>query len=141
MNALSLALAAGLIALGGGVGAVIRALLTRLDGRFPAGILAANAFGALLAGVALGWLGTASLFVGAALVASEPGISLVAALLVSALAGGLSTFSTWAGQTIALWRLESGKLLATLNLAANLVLPVAFAYAGMALGAVLHSLG
>ncbi|MEY4558365.1 MAG: hypothetical protein RL024_523 [Actinomycetota bacterium] len=68
-----------LICLAGGVGSVIRALLTRLDGWLPYGLFIANS---LAAGI-VGWL----------VLTPELGVHNYAIVTVG-LAGGLSTFST-----------------------------------------------
>jgi len=79
--------------------------LGQLSGQIPWGILLANTLGSLIAGLALaGSIDTAWLVVG--------------------LAGGISTFSTWAAQTHEL--LIKGKGLQALqNLVLNALLPAA----------------
>ena len=85
----------------GGFGAALRFALAKWHGTLPWGILLANTVAAVVATLALG---------------SQLGV-----VVVSGLAGGLSTFSTLIGQTSALW-LES-KAKAAANLALNLVIP------------------
>ena len=92
-----------LVALLGGVGSVLRYLFSIWNGLIPWGILAANSIASFVAGLAIasGFFETA---------------------LVVGLAGGLSTFSTFAAQTSYL--LTKGKnQTAALNTALNLLIP------------------
>lgn len=96
------ALAVGLL---GGVGSVVRHLLGTWNGLIPWGVLIANSLASFIAGLAIG-----------------NGFYEVA--LVFGLAGGLSTFSTFAAQSYELWGLgKKGRTL--LNGLANLLLPAA----------------
>ena len=92
-----------LVALAGGLGAVIRYGLSLIPAVFPVGILIANAVGSFIAGLVIAG-------------------NLDASWLVVGLAGGVSTFSTFAAQTHELF--QSKKTLAALaNLGLNLLVP------------------
>jgi CrcB protein len=99
----SLATSFVLVALAGGFGAVARYWLSNWSGKLPWGILLANSIGSFIAGLAVaGSIETAWVIVG--------------------LAGGLSTFSTFAAQTHDL--LTKKQLgLASLNIVLNLLVP------------------
>lgn len=101
------------VALFGGIGAVLRGLLGNFKGFLPWGILIANTFGSVLAGWAI---------------LTDQRLDLV---LVAGIAGGLSTFSTFVGQT---WQLmiDGRRTAALLNVGLNLILP----FTGIALVAV-----
>jgi len=92
------------VALFGGLGALLRGWLGNFKGYLPWGILIANTIATAIAG----WV-----FIDA------PQLGLI---LIAGLAGGLSTFSTFVGQT---WQLLSdGKRRAAfLNVLLNMVLP------------------
>jgi CrcB protein len=92
-----------LVALAGGFGAVVRFWLSYWQGKLPWGILLANAIGSFIAGLAI----------------SE---SIDTAWLVVGLAGGVSTFSTFAAQTHDLFtKRQLGR--ATVNIVLNLLVP------------------
>jgi CrcB protein len=92
-----------LVALAGGFGAVTRFWLSTWSGKLPWGILLANSLGSFIAGLAVAGL-------------------LESAWLIVGLAGGLSTFSTFAAQTHDLVAKEQlGRAL--LNIVLNLLLP------------------
>jgi len=92
-----------LVAIAGGFGAVTRFWLSTWTGKLPWGILLANSIGSFIAGLALaGAIETAWLIVG--------------------LAGGLSTFSTFAAQTHDLVA-KKQLTLASLNIVLNLLIP------------------
>jgi CrcB protein len=92
-----------LVAIAGGFGAVVRFWLSYWQGKLPWGILLANAIGSFIAGlVVAGSLETAWLIVG--------------------LAGGLSTFSTFAAQSYEYLKNQQ-RLKAIANLVLNLALP------------------
>jgi CrcB protein len=99
----SLATSFALVAIAGGFGAVARYWLSTWSGRLPWGILLANSIGSFIAGLAVaGSIETAWVIVG--------------------LAGGLSTFSTFAAQTHDLLvKRELGA--ASLNIVLNLLVP------------------
>jgi fluoride exporter len=91
------------VAILGGLGSVVRHLIGSWNGFLPFGILLANSLASFIAGLAIatGSYETA---------------------LVIGLAGGLSTFSTFAAQSYELW--AKGKRVRTLlNGVANLVFP------------------
>lgn len=91
------------VSLAGGIGAVLRLLASRWQGKLPWGILAVNS----VASAVLGW------FIGA---------DTYTLYIVSAFAGGLSTFSSFAGQTSQF--LTSGqRARGFANIALNLVVP------------------
>ena len=90
------------VALFGGLGAVLRALLARLGGYIPWGILIANT----LATAVAAW-------------AYQSKLELI---LVVGIAGGLSTFSSFVAQTWSL--IQERKLVAAgINVLLNIVLP------------------
>ena len=94
-----------LVAIAGGFGAVARYFLSSWSGKLPWGILLANSLGSFIAGLAVTG-------------------SIESAWLVVGLAGGLSTFSTFAAQTHDLVaKRQLG--LASLNIALNLLIPAA----------------
>lgn len=121
---MTLAVAIGLTA---GLGAVLRYLVdqfvqTRHDAVFPFGTLAVNVSGSLLLGVVTG-LGI------------HAGLSPDAVLVVSAgLAGGYTTLSTWAWETLALG-VDGARAHAALNAVGTLAACLAAAAAGLALTA------
>ncbi|MFC7432864.1 MULTISPECIES: fluoride efflux transporter FluC [unclassified Agrococcus] len=110
-----------LVALAGGVGAVVRLGLGRLGkpDRLPWPILVANLAGSFVAGLATSALG------------GEPLLLLV---VVTGFCGGLTTFSTWMVDTVTLAdrRRVRG---AVANVAVTLVGGVALAALGLWLGA------
>jgi len=92
-----------LVALAGGFGAVTRYWLSTWSGKLPWGILLANSLGSFIAGLAVAGL-------------------IESAWLIVGLAGGLSTFSTFAAQTHDLFaKKQLGRAL--LNIVLNLLLP------------------
>ena len=97
----------------GGLGAVLRFLLSRFSGKLPWGILTANTLASAVAGM----------FIAGA----EPAVPY--ALLVVGFAGGLSTFSSWAAQTGTYWKAQEYRK-ATYNAALNLLMPAAAVVAG-----------
>jgi CrcB protein len=113
------------IALLGGLGSGIRLMLSHWHGRLPWGILVGNS--------------AASVVVGYAFVLSQHGNGwdpLWAGLLATGFAGGLSTFSSWAAQTVHFFS-QGHKRAGMANLLLNLVIPVACALLGIFLGAFL----
>jgi CrcB protein len=106
------------VALLGGAGSVVRLLLANFNGFLPWGILLANCLASALAGACL-------------LLADS---SAWAILLTTGFAGGLSTFSSWAGQTATFWR-NNQRVQATLNLLLNLFLTVTSVLVGVAVAA------
>jgi fluoride exporter len=100
---MSLATSFVLVAIAGGFGAVVRFWLRSWQGKMPWGILLANSIGSFIAGLAVsGSIETAWLIVG--------------------LAGGLSTFSTFAAQTHDLVA-KRQLAFASLNIVLNLLVP------------------
>ena len=92
-----------LVALAGGFGAVVRFWLSYWQGKLPWGILLANSIGSFIAGLAVAG-------------------SIESAWLVVGLAGGLSSFSTFAAQTHNLI-VKKQLALASLNIVLNLLIP------------------
>lgn len=105
------------ITVAGGLGAVLRLLLSRWQRGLPWGILLANTVASFLLGLFLFLKLDYQQF-----------------MVISALAGGLSTFSTFAGQTAALW-VAGQRIRAGANFALNFALP----YTGVLVGALLSS--
>ena len=110
-----------LIALAGGVGAVLRYLISSWMGKLPWGILFVN---------------TAAAFIAAAVLSASASDGFMVALVVTGFCGGLSTFSTFSAQTVEyaknkqVWR-------GLANLALNFLLPTLAALAGIYLAATL----
>ena len=73
------------IALAGGLGSILRFAISKWSGTIPWGILTANAVASFVAGFAAIRFGSNDTWV---------------AILVVGLAGGLSTFSSWAGAAV-----------------------------------------
>ena len=92
-----------LVALAGGFGAVTRYGLSTWSGKLPWGILLANSIGSFIAGLAVAG-------------------SIESAWLIVGLAGGLSTFSTFAAQSFDLWT-NGHKAKALANATLNFTLP------------------
>ena len=102
---MNLALSFLLVALAGGFGSLIRYGLSLTPTSFPIGILIANTLGSFLAGLVVAG-------------------NLDASWLVVGLAGGISTFSTFAAQTHQLIKTKKvGSAVANLSL--NLLFPAA----------------
>jgi len=94
----------------GGLGSVLRLLLSRWDGFLPYGIMVANVLASFIAGFAL-------------LFSSAAGQqSLITVFLTMGLAGGLSTFSTFVAQTGGFFQGDE-RLKGVLNLLGNLLFP------------------
>ncbi|MEO0048906.1 MAG: hypothetical protein RL556_238 [Actinomycetota bacterium] len=115
------------VSLAGGFGAVVRMMAARFTGVLPWGILLVNGIGSLVIG--FGWvmqqLGTSNVALG-----------LLAVILMSGFAGGLTTFSSWAAQT-AEFVVERKTKLALWNTALNLLTSVAAVVVGMIAGSLL----
>jgi CrcB protein len=107
------------VAVAGGIGSVIRLFAATFSGYLPWGILIANVAASFLVGLAQQ---SASLVIGI--------------ILISGLAGGLSTFSTFAGQTLDFVR--KGRISQGLiNTVATLVLSSTAIWLGQLLGALM----
>jgi fluoride exporter len=91
------------VALLGGLGSVVRHLIGTWNGFLPFGILLANSLASFIAGLAIG-------------------AGFYETALVIGLAGGLSTFSTFAAQSYELWA-KRQRVRTLLNGVANLVFP------------------
>ena len=92
-----------LVAIAGGFGAVARYWLSTWSGKLPWGILLANSIGSFIAGLAVAG-------------------SIETAWIIIGLAGGLSTFSTFAAQTHNLIA-KKQLALASVNIVLNLLVP------------------
>jgi len=114
---------AGGVALLGGAGSVLRFALSKWNNSLPWGILTANTLASAVVGFCLD-TGSGVLPI------------IVATAFATGFAGGLSTFSTWAGQT-AQFFLDKKFGKASLNVLLNMVLPFSGLMAGLILGHVL----
>jgi CrcB protein len=114
---------AGGVALLGGAGSVLRFALSKWNNSLPWGILTANTLASAVVGFCL---------------ETSSGVLpvIVATVFATGFAGGLSTFSTWAGQT-AQFFLDKKFWKAALNVLLNMVLPFSGLMAGLILGHVL----
>lgn len=113
-------LAALAVILLGGLGAVLRLFLSRWNGWLPWGILTANTLGSLVAGAAI-WFGPHNT---------------VTILATVGLAGGLSTFSSWAAQT-STFLANNQRARAIANTLLNLALPALAVVTGLLVTATL----
>ncbi len=102
----------------GGLGSVLRVSLSKFNGFWPWGILLANV--------------VASFFAGWAVTFFEADVTWVAILVVG-LAGGLSTFSSWAAGAVQLVSRDR-PLAATLYTVVTLILSSTAAWVGLLLG-------
>ncbi|BDS49884.1 fluoride efflux transporter FluC [Rhodoluna lacicola] len=103
------------VAVAGGLGAVLRLYLAQWQGKLPWGILAGN----LLASVLVGLFSASQIW-------------FLAIILITGLAGGLSTFSSFAAQTVEFMR--RGRIAqGLLNILANLLLSSTAVLLGQAL--------
>jgi len=104
-----------LVAIAGGTGAVLRLVLSKWQGKLPWGILLANVVGSL----AVGFMSNSqNWFIGV--------------ILISGFAGGLSTFSSFAAQTVDF--LRRGRIAqGLLNVLVNLALSSTAVLLGLAL--------
>lgn len=127
--------AAGLVAIGGGLGALTRylmglAIVAVVGARFPLGTLAVNVVGCFVAGVLVGRV----LPMHAAAAHGEPLSSALPAttrlIALVGFLGGLTTFSAFGLETVELARRGSVGL-AGLNIALNLGLGLGAAWLGM----------
>lgn len=114
-----------LVAVAAGVGAVVRyvtdqVVAHRTGGQFPYGTLLINLTGSLLLGLVVG-------------LSTQHGLPGTAALVIgTGFAGGYTTLSTWAWETLAL--AATGELLAaSLNIVVSFSLGLAAAAVGLAL--------
>lgn len=114
MNTLLMALG---VAIFGGFASVLRLGLARWNGFLPWGILFANTAASFLAGVEM--------------FSVEP-----SPLIIAGICGGLSTFSSFAAQSVEFFR-NKQVLRGVINITANLVLPFTAALAPTALAAAL----
>lgn len=116
-----------LIAIAAGVGAVTRYVVDqvvshRTRGEMPYGTFVVNITGSLVLGVIVGWQ-------------SHRGLPSHSALVLSVgFAGGYTTLSTWAWESLALTLEDSGRLVhAALNVLGSLALGMAAGATGLAI--------
>lgn len=112
------------VLLGGAVGAVIRAQLAVAlagvrPGRLPVGIAVANLTGAFALGLLTGTADRLPV--------------LVVLGVGTGLLGALTTYSTWAVDTVVLWR-SGGRRVAVLNSVGGLLIGILLAGAGLWIG-------
>jgi CrcB protein len=105
----------------GGLGSVVRVLLSKFNGFWPWGILLANV--------------VASFFAGWAVTSFAEDVTWVAILVVG-LAGGLSTFSSWAAGAVQLVA-KDRPLAATLYTVVTVIFSSTAAWVGLLLGSTL----
>ena len=104
------------VALAGGLGAVLRLYLAQWQGKLPWGILAGNVLASLMVGLL-----------------SSSQIWFLAIILITGLAGRLSTFSSFAAQTVEFMR--RGRIAqGLLNILLNLLLSSTAVLLGQAIG-------
>jgi CrcB protein len=101
----------------GGVGSALRLLLSKWEGYLPWGVLTANILASFVAGFAAAYFSDDRLI----------------ALLVVGLAGGLSTFSSWAAAAVQM-AAKDRKLAPVLYTLYTLILSSTAAYLGLLLG-------
>ena len=106
------------VALAGGLGSAIRFAMSKWQGFFPWGILSANITGSFFAGWAVEFFGNSDT---------------LAAITVVGLAGGLSTFSSWAGATVQMVS-KDRPIAAAFYTLFTLILSSTAAYIGLLLG-------
>ena len=106
------------IAVLGGLGAVVRLLISTWHGKLPWGILTGNVVASVIVGFAF------------------TGQGFWTSLAATGFAGGLSTFSSWAAQTVHFMG-QNQRVQGYLNFVLNLVLPACAVVAGMYLGSTL----
>lgn len=110
-----------LIAMAGGLGAVLRLLLSGWIGRLPWGILVANTVASFVVGLVL---------------RSNNTNAFLATLVITGLCGGLSTFSTFSAQTVEYFKAKQ-VWRGVANLTLNFALPTSAAIAGLYVAATL----
>lgn len=111
------------VALLGGLGSVARFALSRWQRSLPWGILTANTIASVIVGLAV-----------SINLSGHSQNAVLSTVIATGFAGGLSTFSSWAAQTVALMA-QGQRREGYLNVLLNLVLPVSGAIAGLILGA------
>ncbi|MFM6971242.1 MAG: fluoride efflux transporter FluC [Rhodoluna sp.] len=108
-----------LVTLAGGIGAVLRFYMAQWQAKLPLGILAANTVASFVLGIFFG--------------NSNPGM----VVIVSAFAGGLSTFSSFSAQTSQFLTVGL-RLRAVFNLILNFVIPLIAVWLGTLVGALVN---
>lgn len=119
MNPFDPMLLLGILVLGG-AGSALRLVLSKWEGYLPWGVLAANVIASFVAGFAAAYF-------------SEDSQATMVALLVVGLAGGLSTFSSWAAAAVQM-AAKDRKLAPVLYTLYTLILSSTAAYLGLLLG-------
>jgi CrcB protein len=104
----------------GGLGSALRLALSHWHGRLPWGILVGNSVASLVVGLTY----------------STQNGEVASFVLSLGFAGGLSTFSSWAAQTVHYYR-QGDNRKGTYNLLLNLLLPALCVIAGMILSPLL----
>lgn len=101
----------------GGIGSALRLLLSKWEGYLPWGVLTANILGSFVAGFAAAYFSDDRMI----------------ALMAVGLAGGLSTFSSWAAAAVQM-AAKDRKLAPVLYTLYTLILSSTAAYLGLLLG-------
>ena len=121
------------VAVLGGLGSAVRLVLSHWHGRLPWGILTANTAASFVVGFTASAGFTQTLF---ATTNGLDGSYFWVTVLATGFAGGLSTFSSWAAQTMHL--MGAGQSRAGFyNFALNLAFPVLAVISGLILGSTL----
>jgi fluoride exporter len=125
MTSLSTISALGLVALGGGIGAALRLMVSQLVGRllggaFPWGTFSVNVLGGLVMGLVIGWFA----------LRYPTGSSPLKLFLTTGVLGGFTTFSAFSLEMVDL--MDGGKLaMAAVYALASVSVSVAAVYGGL----------
>ena len=109
-----------LVALGGGVGSVLRYLLSGMNASFPWGTFAVNILGSLIIGLLVG-------LVSKGVLSAEMKL-----LLVTGFCGGFTTFSTFANESLGMMK-TGDVLMMALYVGASVALSILAVWLGMKL--------
>lgn len=109
-----------LVALGGGVGSVLRYLLSGMNASFPWGTFAVNILGSLIIGLLVG-------LVSKGVLSAEMKL-----LLVTGFCGGFTTFSTFANESLGMMK-TGDVLMMALYVGASVALGILAVWLGMKL--------
>ena len=107
-----------LVALGGGVGSVLRYLLSGMNASFPWGTFAVNILGSLIIGLLVG-------LVSKGVLSAEMKL-----LLVTGFCGGFTTFSTFANESLGMMK-TGDVLMMALYVGASVALGILAVWLGM----------
>ena len=107
-----------LVALGGGVGSVLRYLLSGMNASFPWGTFAVNILGSLIIGLLVG-------LVSKGVLSAEMKL-----LLVTGFCGGFTTFSTFANESLGMMK-AGDVLMMALYVGASVALGILAVWLGM----------